>query len=252
MLRSSGGSAVTSRSAKRTVPSVGRNSPEMMFSKVVLPQPEGPSKALALPASHSRSRRLRAQSASLRGWSWYVCRMFASLMRAMPCPPPLSAAAAHAPAIEREVEPARDVETEPRGLPDVEAMDSMRLRNPGAAVQIEVDHAVGPADLRDGNAARDRRRLRGGPRHGNRLHMVRPQAERVRPVRQFHQRTLRLPAHHLAQLDEVAALDHVRGVDRRIGERARRGEVDGLVVDGRRLPELRDPSFVQGRRMATA
>src|SRR5207253_8446635 len=190
MLRSSGGSAVTSRSAKRTVPSVGRNSPEMMFSRVVLPQPEGPSKALALPASHSRSRRLRAQSASLRGWTWYVCRMFASLMRAMPCPPPLSAAAAHAPAIEREVEPARDVETEPRCLPDVEAMDSVRLRNPGAAVQIEVDHAVGTADLRDGNAARDRGLLRGGPRLVNLREVVRHEAYRVCSARHVCQCTM--------------------------------------------------------------
>ena len=40
-----------------------------MFSKVVLPQPEGPRSAYAPPSAHSRSMRLSAQSASPAGFA---------------------------------------------------------------------------------------------------------------------------------------------------------------------------------------
>ena len=51
MLRACGVARVTSWPSKRTVPCEGTTSPDMMLSMVVLPQPEGPSKAYAPPSS---------------------------------------------------------------------------------------------------------------------------------------------------------------------------------------------------------
>jgi hypothetical protein len=53
MLRSCGEARVTSRPSKRTVPCDGVSRPDIRFSKVVLPQPDGPSSAKAPPSANS-------------------------------------------------------------------------------------------------------------------------------------------------------------------------------------------------------
>ena len=50
MRRLAGGNWVTSRSPMRMVPDVGVSSPAIMRSVVVLPQPDGPSSTVKLPA----------------------------------------------------------------------------------------------------------------------------------------------------------------------------------------------------------
>ncbi len=47
---SSGGSAVTLLSPKKISPEVGASSPQIMFSVVLFPHPEGPSKAASFPS----------------------------------------------------------------------------------------------------------------------------------------------------------------------------------------------------------
>ena len=49
-LRSAARSVVTSRPAMRIRPALGGSSPAIMRSVVVLPQPEGPSRVVSVPA----------------------------------------------------------------------------------------------------------------------------------------------------------------------------------------------------------
>ena len=53
--RFSAGTRVTSRSSKCTDPLVGSSRPASIFSVVVLPQPLGPSSAVMVPGSTTRS-----------------------------------------------------------------------------------------------------------------------------------------------------------------------------------------------------
>ena len=61
--RSSGGSAVTSSPPKKIRPAVGVSSPQIMFSVVDLPQPEGPSSPTSLPSGTSKVRSRTAVTA---------------------------------------------------------------------------------------------------------------------------------------------------------------------------------------------
>ncbi len=54
--RSSGGRAVTSSPPKKILPAVGVSSPQIMFSVVDLPQPEGPSSPTSLPSGTVKVR----------------------------------------------------------------------------------------------------------------------------------------------------------------------------------------------------
>ncbi|MNI06014.1 hypothetical protein D3C73_589820 [compost metagenome] len=62
-LRRCGGTWSTRRSAIRISPPVGVSSPAIMFSVVVLPQPDGPSSTTNSPSRMSRSRERTA-------WKW--------------------------------------------------------------------------------------------------------------------------------------------------------------------------------------
>ena len=55
MSRSLGGMSLTTRSPISTVPPSGRSSPAMTFSRVDLPQPDGPSSTANSPFSTVRS-----------------------------------------------------------------------------------------------------------------------------------------------------------------------------------------------------
>jgi hypothetical protein len=55
VLRLFGGTVVTSRSPKRTLPAVGSRKPAIMRSSVVLPHPDGPSRKNSSPLCTARS-----------------------------------------------------------------------------------------------------------------------------------------------------------------------------------------------------
>ena len=57
---SSGGSAVTSSFPKKILPPVGFSRPQIMFSVVLFPQPDGPSRAISSPSGISKEKSLTA------------------------------------------------------------------------------------------------------------------------------------------------------------------------------------------------
>ena len=62
--RFSGGSPVTSSSPKKILPSVGFSRPQIRFSAVLLPQPEGPKSPISLPSGISKSKSFTAMTSS--------------------------------------------------------------------------------------------------------------------------------------------------------------------------------------------
>ena len=58
--RFSGGSAVTSLSPKKILPLVGFSRPQIMFSVVLFPQPEGPRRPMSSPSGISKLKSFTA------------------------------------------------------------------------------------------------------------------------------------------------------------------------------------------------
>ena len=65
--RSSGARAVTSSSPKKILPEVGVSSPQIMFSVVDFPQPEGPSSPTSMPSGISK---VKSSTAITSPWAF--------------------------------------------------------------------------------------------------------------------------------------------------------------------------------------
>ena len=132
-------------------------------------------------------------------------------------------------------------------LADLIGVNPGRKRNPASGSHFEMGRAFRAGEFGHLHAAGQ---MYGGFVGCDRHDVVRSDRQGVGPIGQIARRALQRPADAGIQNRQVALLDDLGGVDRRIREHARRKNIGRVAIDRRGVTELGDPTVFHQRGAA--